>query len=146
MESFLSDFSSFKNEMNSKVLKEDEEEAIEFESKFLNKKYSINELLKNEQEELFILRELKDEQQIEGILLEEDSKKNEEKTLITIAAPEQKFQSEEDFDDSSYHCSFLLSMDFDSLDPSLALAFICVCEEDYEDLVERLNVYKNFVI
>lgn len=46
----------------------------------------------------------------------------------------------EDFDDSSYHCSFILSMELAELDPSLALAFICVCEEDYEDLVERLNV------
>lgn len=44
------------------------------------------------------------------------------------------------FDDTTYHCPFMLSMDFDSLDPSLAMGFLCVCEEDYVDLVERLTV------
>lgn len=58
-----------------------------------------------------------------------------------------KIEIIEDFDDSSYHCPFLLSMDFNSLDPSLALAFICLCEEDYEDLVKLLKVrFNDFLI
>ncbi|KAI1700664.1 peptidase family c54 domain-containing protein [Ditylenchus destructor] len=47
--------------------------------------------------------------------------------------------TEDLFDDSTYHCPYLLNMAFTSLDPSLALAFVCVCEEDYSDLVERLK-------
>lgn len=47
---------------------------------------------------------------------------------------------DDDFDDSSFHCPYILNMDFASLDPSLALAFICLCEEDYNDLIERLKV------
>uniref|UniRef100_A0AC35FY84 Cysteine protease n=1 Tax=Panagrolaimus sp. PS1159 TaxID=55785 RepID=A0AC35FY84_9BILA len=42
------------------------------------------------------------------------------------------------FDDSSFHCPYLMHMDFDSLDPSLALSFLCKTEEDYNDLVKRL--------
>uniref|UniRef100_A0AC34FVU5 Cysteine protease n=1 Tax=Panagrolaimus sp. ES5 TaxID=591445 RepID=A0AC34FVU5_9BILA len=42
------------------------------------------------------------------------------------------------FDDSSFHCPYLMHMDFDSLDPSLALSFLCTTEEDYNDLVQRL--------
>uniref|UniRef100_A0A914EHR8 Cysteine protease n=1 Tax=Acrobeloides nanus TaxID=290746 RepID=A0A914EHR8_9BILA len=46
---------------------------------------------------------------------------------------------DDEFDDSSFHCPYLLHMDFTTLDPSLALAFICICEEDYNDLVLRLK-------
>lgn len=42
------------------------------------------------------------------------------------------------FDDSSFHCPYLMHMDFESLDPSLALSFLCTSEEDYNDLVQRL--------
>uniref|UniRef100_A0A7E4VLZ9 Cysteine protease n=1 Tax=Panagrellus redivivus TaxID=6233 RepID=A0A7E4VLZ9_PANRE len=42
------------------------------------------------------------------------------------------------FDDSSYHCPYLMHMDFETLDPSLALSFLCTCEDDYTDLVQRL--------
>ncbi|VDD91041.1 unnamed protein product [Enterobius vermicularis] len=38
------------------------------------------------------------------------------------------------FDDTSYHCPCLLHVSYSSMDPSLALAFICPTKEDYEDL------------
>lgn len=47
---------------------------------------------------------------------------------------------EDNFDDSTFHCPYILHMNFESLDPSLALAFVCLCEEDYNDLIDRLNV------
>uniref|UniRef100_A0A1I8BYM0 Cysteine protease n=1 Tax=Meloidogyne hapla TaxID=6305 RepID=A0A1I8BYM0_MELHA len=43
------------------------------------------------------------------------------------------------FDDSSFHCPHLLSMDFKSLDPSLALGFLVRDSSDYENLIERLK-------
>uniref|UniRef100_A0A914M4I6 Cysteine protease n=1 Tax=Meloidogyne incognita TaxID=6306 RepID=A0A914M4I6_MELIC len=43
------------------------------------------------------------------------------------------------FDDSSFHCPHLLSMDFKSLDPSLALGFLVRDSSDYENLIERLE-------
>uniref|UniRef100_A0A915CSF9 Cysteine protease n=1 Tax=Ditylenchus dipsaci TaxID=166011 RepID=A0A915CSF9_9BILA len=69
--------------------------------------------------------------------------------LAREANPEEEEGSEEEksvlngeidlFDDSTYHCPYLLNMDFNALDPSLALAFVCNCEDDYNDLLERLN-------
>ncbi|CAK5069311.1 unnamed protein product [Meloidogyne enterolobii] len=47
------------------------------------------------------------------------------------------------FDDSSFHCPHLLSMDFKSLDPSLALGFLVRDSSDYENLIERLEVSWN---
>lgn len=47
---------------------------------------------------------------------------------------------EEEFNDESFHCRDLLHMNFDSLDPSLALGFICKLEDDFNDLVEQLKV------
>jgi hypothetical protein len=60
------------------------------------------------------------------------------------------------FDDSSFHCPYLLSMEYNSLgyfsfkftvfsfffnsDPSLALGFLLKNSEDYSDLVHRLRV------
>uniref|UniRef100_F1KYE7 Cysteine protease n=1 Tax=Ascaris suum TaxID=6253 RepID=F1KYE7_ASCSU len=43
------------------------------------------------------------------------------------------------FDDSSYHCPFLLHIAYDSADPSLALSFICRTEEEYEHLANNLK-------
>ncbi|VDM43562.1 unnamed protein product [Toxocara canis] len=43
------------------------------------------------------------------------------------------------FDDSSYHCPFLLSIAYDSVDPSLALSFICRTEQEYEHLADHLK-------
>ncbi|CAD5235438.1 unnamed protein product [Bursaphelenchus xylophilus] len=43
------------------------------------------------------------------------------------------------FDDSTFHCDDLLYMHFDSLDPSLALGFICTCLDDFNDLIESLK-------
>ncbi|KAI6174224.1 Cysteine protease [Aphelenchoides besseyi] len=43
------------------------------------------------------------------------------------------------FDDSSFHCSELQYMYFDSLDPSLALGFLCACEDDFNDLIIALK-------
>lgn len=43
------------------------------------------------------------------------------------------------FDDSSFHCPYLLSMDFASLDPSLALGFFIRDADDYADLINRLR-------
>lgn len=47
---------------------------------------------------------------------------------------------EDNFSDDTFHCQDLLHMHFDSLDPSLALGFICKCEDDFDDLVEKLKV------
>ncbi|KAI6190993.1 Cysteine protease [Aphelenchoides bicaudatus] len=46
---------------------------------------------------------------------------------------------EDNFSDDTFHCQDLLHMHFDSLDPSLALGFICKCEDDFDDLVEKLK-------
>ncbi|KAL3086183.1 hypothetical protein niasHS_002009 [Heterodera schachtii] len=43
------------------------------------------------------------------------------------------------FDDSSFHCPYILTMDFKSLDPSLALGFLTRDLAEYEDLVHRLK-------
>lgn len=48
--------------------------------------------------------------------------------------------AEEEFNDESFHCSDLLHMNFDSLDPSLALGFICKFEDDFNDLIIQLKV------
>ncbi|KAH7700927.1 Protein ATG-4.1 a [Aphelenchoides avenae] len=52
---------------------------------------------------------------------------------------EERSATPDTFDDTTYHCPYLMPMSFDSLDPSLALAFVCVEEDDYNDLVERLK-------
>lgn len=43
------------------------------------------------------------------------------------------------FDDTSYHCPFLLHIPYDSMDPSLAIAFICPTKTDYENLSQLLR-------
>ncbi|KAK0425707.1 hypothetical protein QR680_009331 [Steinernema hermaphroditum] len=47
-------------------------------------------------------------------------------------------------DDSTFHCPYMLHANYSSLDPSLAVAFICLNEADYSDLCSRLeeNVLK----
>lgn len=47
---------------------------------------------------------------------------------------------EDEFNDDTFHCRDLLHMQFDSLDPSLALGFICTCDDDFNDLIEQLKV------
>jgi hypothetical protein len=55
-------------------------------------------------------------------------------------------QSDEDeFNDESFHCRELLHMHFNSLDPSLALGFICTCEDDFNDLIRELKVGYSFL-
>jgi hypothetical protein len=48
--------------------------------------------------------------------------------------------TEDEFNDESFHCADLLHMHFDSLDPSLALGFICKFEDDFNDLIVQLKV------
>uniref|UniRef100_A0A183BR15 Cysteine protease n=1 Tax=Globodera pallida TaxID=36090 RepID=A0A183BR15_GLOPA len=44
-----------------------------------------------------------------------------------------------EFDDTSFHCPYILTMDFKTLDPSLALGFLTRNLEEYKDLVHRLK-------
>lgn len=44
-----------------------------------------------------------------------------------------------DADTSSYHCSTVRSMDFDSIDPSLAIGFYCRDKDDFEDFCFRAS-------
>mmetsp|Transcript_3232 Transcript_3232/g.11716 ORF Transcript_3232/g.11716 Transcript_3232/m.11716 type:complete len:586 (-) Transcript_3232:183-1940(-) len=44
-----------------------------------------------------------------------------------------------DFDSSSYHCSSIRHMPFLSMDPSLALGFLCRAKGEFEDLCERIT-------
>uniref|UniRef100_A0A183C5X9 Cysteine protease n=2 Tax=Globodera pallida TaxID=36090 RepID=A0A183C5X9_GLOPA len=44
-----------------------------------------------------------------------------------------------EFDDTSFHCPYILTMDFKTLDPSLALGFLTRNLEEYTDLVHRLK-------
>uniref|UniRef100_A0A914X332 Cysteine protease n=1 Tax=Plectus sambesii TaxID=2011161 RepID=A0A914X332_9BILA len=46
---------------------------------------------------------------------------------------------EDESDDSSYHCPFLLHMPFDRVDPSLALGFLCMNESEFDELASRLR-------
>ncbi|CAF4679002.1 unnamed protein product, partial [Rotaria magnacalcarata] len=43
------------------------------------------------------------------------------------------------FDDSSYHCDKVNRMKFSGLDPSLALAFACKSENEFDDLISKLR-------
>ena len=43
------------------------------------------------------------------------------------------------WDDSTYHCPMLLSMHYDHVDPSLALAFFCQTAEDFKSLSDDLK-------
>ncbi|CAF4483309.1 unnamed protein product [Rotaria socialis] len=45
------------------------------------------------------------------------------------------------FDDSSYHCDKVNRMKFSGLDPSLALAFACKTENEFDDLISKLRQY-----
>ncbi|VDN00921.1 unnamed protein product [Thelazia callipaeda] len=47
--------------------------------------------------------------------------------------------SMEEFDDTTYHCPFILSTKFDKMDPSLAIAFLCRTEDDYNELADQLR-------
>lgn len=65
-------------------------------------------------------------------------------SLKDMECPEERSDSfsgsdPDSFEDSTFHCPYLMYMDFESLDPSLALSFLCCCEDDYIDLVERLK-------
>uniref|UniRef100_A0A1I7UZV3 Cysteine protease n=1 Tax=Caenorhabditis tropicalis TaxID=1561998 RepID=A0A1I7UZV3_9PELO len=42
-------------------------------------------------------------------------------------------------DDSTYHCQMMQWMEFESIDPSLALALFCETREDFESLCEELQ-------
>jgi len=42
-------------------------------------------------------------------------------------------------DDSSYHCDRMNRMKFSALDPSLALAFACKTENEFDDLISKLR-------
>uniref|UniRef100_A0A1I8A6P0 Cysteine protease n=1 Tax=Steinernema glaseri TaxID=37863 RepID=A0A1I8A6P0_9BILA len=42
-------------------------------------------------------------------------------------------------DDSTFHCPYMLHANYNSLDPSLAVSFICLNEEDYTDMCSRLQ-------
>uniref|UniRef100_A0A8R1E197 Cysteine protease n=2 Tax=Caenorhabditis japonica TaxID=281687 RepID=A0A8R1E197_CAEJA len=42
-------------------------------------------------------------------------------------------------DDSTYHCQMMLWMEYENVDPSLALAFFCETRQDFDDLCSSLQ-------
>ncbi|KAI6222402.1 Cysteine protease [Aphelenchoides fujianensis] len=62
-----------------------------------------------------------------------------EKTGETLESITEDEPPPNDFNDASFHCPDLQYMHFNSLDPSLALGFICACEEDFNDLLVVLK-------
>lgn len=81
-------------------------------------------------------------QQTNNQQLDESEKTENEKELSSeiMNQSDSKTEKEDEFNDESFHCRDLLHMHFDSLDPSLALGFICTCEDDFNDLIVQLKV------
>ncbi|KAI6234696.1 Cysteine protease [Aphelenchoides fujianensis] len=68
-----------------------------------------------------------------------EQSKDDEKAAETLELISDNEEPTNDFNDSSFHCPDLQYMHFNSLDPSLALGFICACEEDFNDLLVVLK-------
>ncbi|CAD5228168.1 unnamed protein product [Bursaphelenchus okinawaensis] len=79
--------------------------------------------------------------------IEEDKRIDSQKATSKPVQNEQESKPEssspkpipDDFDDSTFHCNDLLYMHFDSLDPSLALGFICTCAEDFNEMIKSIK-------